>query len=122
MCLALIVFSFPAYLANMYTCNLPHFHTSMSLSITTPLGMLRVHLQLRRYDTSSPSLAGDIKAYLQSPAAATSMLAAKGKTERKNLVEMVTHYQLMRGIIQLFTCDPLLAFSFPSEVSLTKSA
>ena len=77
--------------------------------------------QLRRYDTSSPSLAGDIKAYLQSPAAAASMLAAKGKTERKNLVEMVTHYQLMRGIIQLFTCDPLLAFSFPSEVSLIKS-
>ena len=66
---------------------------------------------LRRYDTAAPNLVADVKAYFQNTSAAASMLQAKGKTERKQLVEMITNYQLMRGLIRLFKLDPMLAFS-----------
>ena len=66
---------------------------------------------LRRYDTSNPGLMADVKAYLTSPASAASMLQAKNKADRRALVEMVTNYQLVRGLIRLFSLDPLLAFS-----------
>ena len=68
---------------------------------------------LRRYDTSAANLPADIKSYLQSPTAAASMLQAKSKNDRKQLVEMITSYQLMRGVIKLFSLDPMLAFCSP---------
>ena len=71
---------------------------------------------LRRYDVSTSNLVNDVKVYFQSSQAAASMLQAKGKSERKQLVEMVTNYQLMRGLIKLFKLDPLLAFSSFREV------
>ena len=71
---------------------------------------------LRRCDTSTPSLVVDVKAYLQSPATASAMLAAKNKAERKQLVEMITHYQLMQGLVKLFDLDPMLAFNESTSV------
>ena len=73
---------------------------------------------LRRYDTSNPSLMADVKSYLTSPAIAASMLQAKNKADRRSLVEMVTNYQLVRGLIRLFSLDPLLAFSSIKVVSV----
>ena len=66
---------------------------------------------LRRYDTAATNLVSDVKTYFQNTQAAASMLQAKGKNERKQLVEMITNYQLMRGLIKLFKLDPMLAFS-----------
>ena len=74
--------------------------------------------RLRHYDVTAPNLVNDVKVYLTNPQAAASMLQAKGKNERKQLVEMVTNYQLMRGLIGLFKLDPMLAFSSLREVSL----
>jgi len=71
---------------------------------------------LRRHDFSNPSLVADVRTYLSSPAQAASMLQAKSKSDRKNLVEMVTNYQLIRGLIRLFSLDPMLAFSQLREV------
>ena len=71
---------------------------------------------LRRYDTTAPNLVGDVKAYFQNTQTAASMLQAKSKTERKQLVEMITNYQLMRGLIRLFKLDPMLAFSSLQDV------
>jgi len=50
------------------------------------------------------------------------MLQAKGKTERKNLVEMITNYQLIMGLIKLFSLDPMLAFSPSKEVCAARCA
>ena len=75
--------------------------------------------RLRHYDVTAPNLVNDVKVYLTNPQAAASMLQAKGKSERKQLVEMITNYQLMRGLIALFKLDPMLAFSSLREVSLT---
>ena len=72
---------------------------------------------LRKYDTANPNLIADVKAYLTSPTSAASMLQGKSKSDRKNLVEMVTNYQLIRGLIRLFSLDPMLAFSSLKEVS-----
>ncbi len=55
-----------------------------------------------------------MRAYLASPSAATTMLQAKKNSERKQLVEMVTNYQLMKGITKLFTLDPMLALVSPT--------
>ncbi len=55
-----------------------------------------------------------MRAYLASPSAATTMLQAKKSSERKQLVEMVTNYQLMKGITKLFTLDPMLALVSPT--------
>ena len=74
--------------------------------------------RLRHYDVTAPNLVNDVKVYFQNPQAAASMLQAKGKNERKQLVEMITNYQLMRGLIGLFKLDPMLAFSSLREVSL----
>ncbi len=71
---------------------------------------------LRRYDLSNPNLVAEVRAYLSSPAMAASMLQAKSKSDRKILVEMVTNYQLIRGLIKLFSLDPMLAFSQLREV------
>ena len=71
---------------------------------------------LRRYDTAASNLVADVKAYFQNTHTAASMLQAKGKNERKQLVEMITNYQLMRGLISLFKLDPMLAFSSLREV------
>ena len=71
---------------------------------------------LRRYEGMLPNLTADIKAYLTSPMAAASMLQNKSKAERKNLVELVTNYQLIRGLVKLFSLDPMLAFSSLKEV------
>ncbi len=71
---------------------------------------------LRRYEATLTSMTTDIKTYLTSPLAATSMLQNKSKAERKNLVEMVTNYQLIRGLVKLFSLDPMLAFSALKEV------
>ena len=68
---------------------------------------------LRRYEYSNMT---DIKAYLTTPFSAASMLQAKSKSDRKNLVEMVTNYQLVRGLVKLFSLDPMLAFSSLKEV------
>ena len=57
-----------------------------------------------------------MKAYLYSSAAAASMLTNKNKADRKSLVEMITNYQLMAGLIRLFEIDPMLAFAAPSQV------
>ena len=73
---------------------------------------------LRRYDVTTPNLVNDVKVYLQNSQAAASMLQAKSKNERKQLVEMITNYQLMKGLIGLFKLDPMLAFSSLREVSL----
>ena len=75
--------------------------------------------RLRHYDVTAPNLVNDVKVYLTNSQAAASMLQAKGKSERKQLVEMITNYQLMRGLIALFKLDPMLAFSSLREVSLT---
>lgn len=72
---------------------------------------------LRHYDTSATNLPADVKAYLQNPSMAASMLQAKSKSDRKQLVEMITTYQLIRGVINLFSLDPMLAFCSP-KVSL----
>ena len=74
--------------------------------------------QLRRYDTSQPNLAFDVKAYLTTSATAASMLTNKNKADRKSLVEMITHYQLMAGLIRLFEIDPMLAFAAPPQVCI----
>lgn len=74
---------------------------------------------LRRYENSNPNLMSDIKAYLTSLSSASSLLQNKSKTERKNLVEMVTNYQLIRGLVRLFSLDPMLAFSALKEVCIT---
>ena len=58
----------------------------------------------------------DVKAYLTSSTAAASMLTNKSKTDRKSLVEMITNYQLMAGLIRLFEIDPMLAFAAPPQV------
>ena len=71
---------------------------------------------LRRYDTSSPSLAGEVKAYLGSIGTATNMLTNKSKADRKSLAEMVTNYQLMAELVSLFKMDPVLVFSSPQLV------
>lgn len=71
---------------------------------------------LRRCDTSQPNLAADVKAYLSSSTAAASMLTNKNKADRKSLVEMITNYQLMAGLVNLFEIDPMLAFSAPPQV------
>ena len=71
---------------------------------------------LRRYDTTVPNLVADVKSYFQNTQTAASMLQAKGKNERKQLVEMITNYQLMRGLIRLFKLDPMLAFSSLRDV------
>ena len=71
---------------------------------------------LRRHDTTAPSLVADVKAYFQSPAAASAMLTAKNKADRKQLVEMITHYQLMQGLIKVFDLDPMLAFNESDSV------
>ena len=73
--------------------------------------------RLRHYDVTAPNLVNDVKVYLTNPQAAASMLQAKGKSERKQLVEMITNYQLMKGLIALFKLDPMLAFSSLREVS-----
>lgn len=67
--------------------------------------------QLRRYDTPLTTLHQDTKQYLQNPTIASSMLLAKNRTERKLLVEIVTNYQLLRGLIRVFHFDPLLTFN-----------
>ncbi len=41
------------------------------------------------------------------------MLQAKKSSERKQLVEMVTNYQLIRGIIKLLSLDPMLSLVSP---------
>lgn len=71
---------------------------------------------LRRYEGTLTGITADVKAYLTSPLVATSMLQNKGKVERKNIVEMVTNYQLIRGLVKLFSLDPMLAFSSLKEV------
>ena len=73
--------------------------------------------RLRHYDVTASNLVNDVKVYLTNPQAAASMLQAKGKSERKQLVEMITNYQLMKGLIALFKLDPMLAFSSLREVS-----
>ena len=73
---------------------------------------------LRRYDVTSPNLVNDVKVYLQNSQVAASLLQAKSKNERKQLVEMITNYQLMRGLIRLFKLDPMLAFSSLREVHM----
>jgi hypothetical protein len=73
---------------------------------------------LRRHENSAPNLASDFKAYLTSLSSASALLQNKSKTERKNLVEMVTNYQLIRGLVRLFSLDPMLAFSSLKEVGL----
>ena len=90
------------------------------LSLPVSLGQ-NVLPQLRRYDTSQPTLALDVKAYLTSSAAAASMLTNKNKADRKSLVEMITNYQLMAGLIRLFEIDPILAFAAPPQVCITLS-
>jgi hypothetical protein len=75
--------------------------------------------RLRHYDVTASNLVNDVKVYLTNPQAAASMLQAKGKSERKQLVEMITNYQLMKGLIGLFKLDPMLAFSSLREVSPT---
>ena len=72
--------------------------------------------QLRHYDTTQPSLASDVKAYLSSASTAASMLTNKSKADRKSLVEMITNYQIMAGLVSLFEIDPMLAFSAPPQV------
>ena len=72
--------------------------------------------QLRHYDTTQPSLASDVKTYLSSASAAASMLTNKNKADRKSLVEMITNYQIMAGLVNLFEIDPMLAFSAPPQV------
>ena len=67
--------------------------------------------QLRRYDTPLTNLHQDTKLYLQNPTASSNMLLAKGKAERKLLVEIITNYQLLRGLIRVFHFDPLLTFN-----------
>ena len=67
--------------------------------------------QLRRYETPITSLYQDAKQYLQNPTTASTMLMARGKTERKLLVEIVTNYQLLRGLIRVFHDDPFLTFN-----------
>lgn len=66
---------------------------------------------------SNPSVMADIKAFLTSPLSATNTLQGKSKNDRKNLVEMVTNYQLIRGLVKLFSLDPMLAFSSLKEAS-----
>lgn len=77
---------------------------------------------LRRYENSNPNLMGDVKAYLTNPLSATAMLQNKSKSERKNMVEMVTNYQLIRGLVRLFGLDPMLAFSGLKEVCVCACA
>ena len=72
--------------------------------------------QLRRYDTSLPNLAADVKAYLGNTTTAASMLTNKNKADRKTLVEMITNYQIMAGLVNLFELDPMLAFASPPQV------
>ena len=71
---------------------------------------------LRRYDVSAPGLVADITTYMQSPVTSASMLQAKSKAERKQVAEMAANYQLTKGLVTLFSLDPMLAFSYPNEV------
>ena len=64
---------------------------------------------------SSPTLSNDIRCFLQSPTAATNMLNTKSKTEKKQLVELIVHYQLIQWIINLYSMDPILAFTFKNQ-------
>ena len=73
---------------------------------------------LRRFEGTLGSMTSDIKTYLTSPLAATNMLQNKSKSERKTLVEIVTNYQLIRGLVRLFSLDPMLAFSSLNEVGV----
>ena len=43
------------------------------------------------------------------------MLNAKSRNDRRQLVEMVTHYQLVQWLIKLYSMDPMLAFSFADQ-------
>ena len=43
------------------------------------------------------------------------MLNAKGRNDRRQLVEMVTHYQLVQWLIKLYSLNPMLAFSFNDQ-------
>ncbi len=76
---------------------------------------------MRKYDFSSPGLLSDIKAYLTSPLSSTGMLQNRSKSERKLVVEMVTNYQLIRGLVRLFSLDPMLAFSSLKDVSVIRT-
>ena len=64
---------------------------------------------------TSPTLSNDIRCFLQSPTAAANMLNTKSKTEKKQLVELIVHYQLIQWIIKLYRMDPSLAFTFKNE-------
>lgn len=44
------------------------------------------------------------------------MLNTKSKTERKQLVELIVHYQLIQWIIKLYRLDPTLAFHYKNEL------
>lgn len=70
---------------------------------------------LRRYDTSVPTLVHDIKSFLQNPTVAATMLNAKRSQDRKNMVEMIVHYQLIQWLIKLYSLHPPLAFHSESE-------
>lgn len=66
---------------------------------------------LRHYDTSAQILNHDIKSLLQSPTTAANLLGAKNRHDRKNLVEMVVHYQLVQCLMKVYQVDPSLAFN-----------
>ena len=43
------------------------------------------------------------------------MLNAKSRNDRRQLVEMLTHYQLVQWLIKLYSLNPMLAFSFGDQ-------
>ena len=49
------------------------------------------------------------------------MLNAKRSTERKQLIELIIHYQLIQWIIKLYSLDPYLAFYFKHDNSTHES-
>ena len=57
----------------------------------------------------------DIKSFLQHPTVAAAMLNAKRSQDRKNMVEMIVHYQLIQWLIKLYSLHPPLAFHSESE-------
>ena len=107
----------------LFSCLAPFSFNLLFLSPPLPssLFLQNVLPQLRRYDTAQPNLAADVKAYLSSAATATSMLTNKSKADRKSLVEMITNYQLMAGLVNLFEIDPMLAFTAPPLVYICTS-
>ena len=58
--------------------------------------------RLHHYNITAPNVVNNMKVYLTNPQSAVSMLQAEGKSERKQLVEMIINYQLIRGLITLF--------------------